>query len=695
MTLHQGTANVHRLISWLTGEQRVCLGPPWFLLSSLTLLQYPVSIGFIHNPVLPGGPELVSNVAVSEYDVHPGLTEVEIQFSVLNTSSNETLNPSFWIVGGEIGEWGLWWVSSNADFVTCDGCDDPIPPGETRTISFHINLEGWFSSSRWDGDYHVVYIRFEDWGGRYQLNNSGNYTLGQCFNVCYNCSQGAQSTQRIEALESGSCPDYCGGAPTPTPQPTETPQPTNTPEPTATPPSSPADLKQASNLEFSPPDPSVGDTVHFWFRVRNDGGEAIEVTEIGPFGYGPGSTPNPWDANRHGNLEIAPNGGEETIHGYRTFDQDEAGTWTIDAIHYQLVSDPEPRSYYILNPNGYRPPPAMDVDVRGPSDLRQCLDLEIHPDPPIMLGKEVRFCTDLCNYGDQPSVFKYFGPEGRDPDDRNWDAFIEDDFSIPPDSHPYTFDMYARFYKPGEWQVDRLAVQVNDNWLTRYTLPSDGHPQSFCFDVVADPDHLVTFVEVIGSDREYRVVENLGVGDRYYTDRDYTILSLPEGFGNLTWIMTSNEDDRQTREEFLYFALNNDADVFIAYDQRVDPLPNWMDGFEDTGLLLEVSDGMASPLRIYRRHYTVGKVTLGGNLGPGSGNNDPVSNYVVMVGGVLLGDFNCDCVVDVADVMQVASRWRCQIGDDCYHERYDLDKDGDIDVVDIMLVAAQWGETCP
>ena len=430
-------------------------------------------------------------------------------------------------------------------------------------------------------------------------------------------------------------PDATPG-PTPTntlpPQPTETTQPTDTPVPTATPPQSPADLKQASDLEFSPPDPSVGDTVHFWFRVRNDGGEAIEVTEIGPFGYGPEHAD--WDANRHGNLEIAPNGGEETIHGYRTFEQTEAGVWTVDAIHYQLVSDPEPRSYYILPPNGYRPPPPMDVVVRGPSDLRQCLDLEIHPDPPIMLGKEVRFCTDLCNYGDQPSVFKYFGPEGRDPDDRNWDAFIEGSFSVPPDSHPYTYDMFGRYYKVGEWCVDRLAVQINDDWLTRYTLPSDGHLQSFCFDVVADPDHLITFVEAIGSDREYRVVENLGVGDRYYTDRDYTILSLPAGFENLTWIMTSNEDDRQTREEFLYFALNNDADVFIAYDQRVNPLPNWMDDFENTGLFLEVSDGMASPMRIYHRHYPIGKVTLGGNLGPGSGNNDPVSNYVVMAGSV-------------------------------------------------------------
>ncbi|MBC8450420.1 MAG: hypothetical protein H8D78_22015 [Chloroflexi bacterium] len=60
----------------------------------------------------------------------------------------------------------------------------------------------------------------------------------------------------------------------------------------------------------------------------------------------------------------------------------------------------------------------------------------------------------------------------------------------------------------------------------------------------------------------------------------------------------------------------------------------------------------------------------------------------------LFGDFSEDGQIDVADIMQVANKWRCRRGDDCYDERYDLDKDGDIDIVDIMLVAARWGERC-
>ena len=60
----------------------------------------------------------------------------------------------------------------------------------------------------------------------------------------------------------------------------------------------------------------------------------------------------------------------------------------------------------------------------------------------------------------------------------------------------------------------------------------------------------------------------------------------------------------------------------------------------------------------------------------------------------LFGDVNCDCDVDIEDIMLVASHWRCRSGDDCYDDYYDLDKDGDVDIVDIMLVSANWGDAC-
>jgi len=69
------------------------------------------------------------------------------------------------------------------------------------------------------------------------------------------------------------------------------------------------------------------------------------------------------------------------------------------------------------------------------------------------------------------------------------------------------------------------------------------------------------------------------------------------------------------------------------------------------------------------------------------------TSYNVSV--ALFGDFEPNCIVDIADIMQVASRWRARVGDASYHPTYDLDEDGDIDIVDLMLVVKQWGETCP
>ena len=55
-------------------------------------------------------------------------------------------------------------------------------------------------------------------------------------------------------------------------------------------------------------------------------------------------------------------------------------------------------------------------------------------------------------------------------------------------------------------------------------------------------------------------------------------------------------------------------------------------------------------------------------------------------------DFDNSGIIDVADIMEVASCWR-STDPEC--ASYDLDGDGDIDIVDIMKVAACWGETCP
>ena len=83
-----------------------------------------------------------------------------------------------------------------------------------------------------------------------------------------------------------------------------------------------------------------------------------------------------------------------------------------------------------------------------------------------------------------------------------------------------------------------------------------------------------------------------------------------------------------------------------------------------------------------------GKIVLFGGVDTGASND--TWEYPCP----LFGDLDCDCDVDVADIMEVAGRWRMTDDEPDWDPRYDLNHDGIITVVDIMLVAAHWGDSC-
>ena len=59
-------------------------------------------------------------------------------------------------------------------------------------------------------------------------------------------------------------------------------------------------------------------------------------------------------------------------------------------------------------------------------------------------------------------------------------------------------------------------------------------------------------------------------------------------------------------------------------------------------------------------------------------------------------DFSGNGVVDLDDILAVATDWGATRGDSDWHLKsaHDLDRDNDIDVVDVMLVAATWDQAC-
>jgi hypothetical protein len=125
--------------------------------------------------------------------------------------------------------------------------------------------------------------------------------------------------------------------------------------------------------------------------------------------------------------------------------------------------------------------------------------------------------------------------------------------------------------------------------------------------------------------------EYVQIGEEYYIDRTYTVLSIPSDKAGFLWIKTANDDKLNSQEEFLSFSVNIDADLYVGYDHRASSLPNWItDHFSDSGLQIEVSDTDASPMTLWVRPVQAGTVTLGGNMASGASGTG--SMYVVLLG---------------------------------------------------------------
>ncbi len=116
----------------------------------------------------------------------------------------------------------------------------------------------------------------------------------------------------------------------------------------------------------------------------------------------------------------------------------------------------------------------------------------------------------------------------------------------------------------------------------------------------------------------------------YYTDRDYTLTSVPSEYIGMDAILTPN-DRRNAIDttDYLTFTMPIDGTVYVAFDSRASSLPDWMSGFSDTGNRIYTSLSSQPYLKVYSRSYNTGDcVNLGANKADGF-EGDVVSNYLV------------------------------------------------------------------
>ncbi len=188
-------------------------------------------------------------------------------------------------------------------------------------------------------------------------------------------------------------------------------------------------------------------------------------------------------------------------------------------------------------------------------------------------------------------------------------------------------DVCPEIHSPG--QIDTDADGVGDHCDNCVTQPNPGQSDSDGdgFGDVCDTECLD---DPISGLNRYSTT-HYSTGSLIYSDRNYTISSMPAALQGVQGIRTANDDKGRTDEAWITFDLGSASDVYIAFDKRVSPPPNWITStYADSGWDITISG--LEQYDLYKAMLPAGRVTLGGNVAYGAG--DPgagKSNYFVLV----------------------------------------------------------------
>ena len=72
----------------------------------------------------------------------------------------------------------------------------------------------------------------------------------------------------------------------------------------------------------------------------------------------------------------------------------------------------------------------------------------------------------------------------------------------------------------------------------------------------------------VKSVRKYEIKDSLQEKSIVYTDRNYSIISLPSSLVGVQYIMTANSDKLANDANFLSFTVNQPVNVYIVHDAR-------------------------------------------------------------------------------------------------------------------------------
>ena len=145
-------------------------------------------------------------------------------------------------------------------------------------------------------------------------------------------------------------------------------------------------------------------------------------------------------------------------------------------------------------------------------------------------------------------------------------------------------------------------------------------------------DELVEAI-ITESDNTY-ALGRMTEGETFYTDRPYTLTSVPDFLEGARFIKTANNDKLRTDANLLSVYLSGSAIAYLAYDPRSSALPSWLISWTKTDEVIGTTDPGSEYFEVYTKLVPFSifgpsryRLTLGGPLAaPAVGSN---MNYIV------------------------------------------------------------------
>ncbi|MFN8177025.1 MAG: fibronectin type III domain-containing protein [bacterium] len=212
-------------------------------------------------------------------------------------------------------------------------------------------------------------------------------------------------------------------------------------------------------------------------------------------------------------------------------------------------------------------------------------------------------------------------PGGTSPDTLALSARTD----IPPDGQSLLELVWQKYPTPPPPALDL----PNANIVLRFL----GAPITSCGPYTvpfAPPCSLAVTVVSVTSSGVYDVIRNPHVGQVYYSDRTYTITSMPTVLSSSTLVRTAQADKNAGDSFQLKLRFYSPVRVYIAYDPRGNP-PDWIrNNYTQTSYSIGVTDTGTPTLNLWTKTATAGVSTFYGNRAAGVGGG-VATNYVIFV----------------------------------------------------------------